>query len=80
MKLQDAQEEATNMEDKAKNFIEGRVAWAKETAGWLGVILLIGFIKVNFLGGSIEAQFPEYKNYTVLGTELPEDNPKKRKG
>lgn len=65
---------------ETKTFLLKRWEWAKETAGWLGVILLIGFIRVNFLGASINADFPEYKSHTILGAEIPdEDSPRKHK-
>jgi len=49
-------------------FFLNRLKWAKETIFWLGIILIIGFVRVNFYADAeLRVHFPEYISYDVFG-------------
>jgi len=52
-------------------FIKARLKWLQETLCVLGLILIVGFVRVNFFGATINLTTPEYKTHTILGSELP---------
>lgn len=58
------------MKDQAIKFLEARRKFALELIFWVGLIALVGFIRVNWFGASLELNTAQYITYSIAGTEI----------
>ena len=59
---------AEDKPNKVIQFIDNRKKFVLELCFWLGIVLIVGFVRVNFFNGSVSASMPEYRTYSVLGS------------
>lgn len=51
-----------------KDFAIQRGRFLRELFVWLGVLLVVGFLRVNIWNEPIDLMFPEYASYNIMGT------------
>ena len=53
--------------DAIVEFLQARKRFVMELTFWLGVVLIVGFIRVNFFQAEVAINMPEYQTYSILG-------------
>lgn len=63
-----------NQEETKKDiigdFFLARKKFVMELIFWCGVVLIVGFVRVNMFDADVEVNTPQYITYNVLGGEV----------
>lgn len=51
-------------------FFLARKKFVMELIFWCGVVLIVGFVRVNMFDADLEVNTPQYITYNVLGDEV----------